>query len=281
MRIVLVLALVAALGAAGCGKGDDGAAGDDGRLTVVAAFFPLAEAARQVGGDSVEVVDLTPPGVEPHDLEVTSDLIDEILDADVAVVMGRDFQPAVEDAAAGRDGPTIEVLDALDLSGGDPHVWLDPTRYAEMVDVIAEAVHADARAVRAYKDELTALDERFEATLSTCEQRVLVASHESYGYLAARYGLRQESITGLIPEEEPDPSKLDDLARLVEREHVTTVFNEPLLPRRAAETLAAEAHVHVASLDPLESDPGDGYVGAMDENLAVLAAGLGCDPPGA
>ncbi|MBM3687553.1 MAG: zinc ABC transporter substrate-binding protein, partial [Actinobacteria bacterium] len=40
-------------------------------LKVVAAFYPLQFAAEQVGGAAVEVVNLTPPGAEPHDLELT------------------------------------------------------------------------------------------------------------------------------------------------------------------------------------------------------------------
>ena len=275
MRTVLILMAFVTFAAVGCSGDDDVSAGDH-RVRIVASFFPLAEAARKVGDPDVDVIDLTPAGVEPHDLEVTSTMVDAILDADVVIVMGADFQPAVEDAAAERDGVTIEVFDELGLDGDDPHIWLDPDQYAKIVDVIAPALHAEPARVNAFKDELAALDARYEAALATCDGDVLVTSHEAYGHLATRYGLREESITGLIPEEEPDPAKLDDLARLVEREHVTTVFNEPLLPKRAAATLAREAHVEVATLDPLESDPGDGYVEAMDDNLASLVKGLGC-----
>jgi zinc transport system substrate-binding protein len=275
MRTVLILMLVGSLAAAGC-AGGGGAPGRSARTKVVAAFFPLAEAARAVGGDDVEVVDLTPAGVEPHDLELTSKTLDHILDADVVLVLGAGFQPAVEKAAAKRSGPTIEVLDALGVRTRDPHVWLDPSRYSAIVTVVAEALHADRARVEAYEGELEALDARYADRLSGCRSKVLVASHEAYGWLAERYGLREESISGLVPEDEPDPAKLDELARLVAREGVTTIFTEPLLPKRAAETLAREAHVEVASLDPLESDPGISYVEAMDRNLATLTAGLGC-----
>jgi zinc transport system substrate-binding protein len=258
----------------GCPGG--GGASGDGRTSVVAAFFPLADAARAVGGDRVRVTDLTPAGVEPHDLELTSRTIDRILDADVVVVLGGGFQPAVEKAASKRKGVTIVVRDELHLTGDDPHVWLDPTVYARIVGVVGEALHADPARVRGIEDELGQLDERYRTTLSSCRSDLLVTSHAAYGYLAARYGLRQESISGLVPEEEPDPSRLDDLLHLVEREGVTTVFTEPLLPRRAADTVRREAHVAVSTLDPLESNPGTHYVAAMDANLATLAKGLGC-----
>ena len=271
MRIVLVPILALLVALTGCSGDDDGAT-DDGRTDVVAAFFPLAEAARRSGAD-VDVVDLTPPGVEPHEIELSSEQVDQVLDADVVIVLGGDFQPAVEEVAAGRDGRTIDLFETLDLDSGDPHVWLDPTIMARIAEAIADELGGDATE---FVRELEALDATFTTELSSCERDVLVASHEAYGYLADRYGLRMETINGLVPEEEPDPAKLDELADLVEREGVTTIFNEPLLPRRAAETLARETGAEVAVLDPLESDPGVGYVEAMEANLAALTKGLGC-----
>lgn len=273
MRTVLISALLASLAAAGCAGGSD--ASSDGRTEVVAAFFPLAEAARQVAGEhlDVDVVDLTPPGVEPHDLELTTEQVDQLLDADVVLVLGGGFQPAVEDVAGDRDGVTIDVFDALDLETADPHVWLDPTTMTAIAELVADALDGDASDFVA---ELESLDAELRAALSSCELDVLVTSHAAYGHLVGRYGLREESITGLVPESEPDPAKLDDLARLVEAEGVTTIFTEPLLPTRAADTLARETGAAVVVLDPLESDPGVSYVSAMRANLGALTKGLRC-----
>lgn len=272
MRIVLVPALLLSLAAAGCAGGSD--ASGDGRTEVVAAFFPLAEAARLVGGPDVDVTDLTPPGVEPHELELSTDQVDRILDADLVVVLGGGFQPAVEDVADDRDGPTVDVFDALELDTDDPHVWLDPTTMARIAEVVADALDGDAGDFVA---ELGDLDDRYERGLATCASDVVVSAHAAFGHLLDRYGLREESVSGLVPETEPDPARLDELARLVEREGVTTVFTEPLLPARVADTLARETGAEIATLDPLESDPGTTYVEAMDANLAQLAAALRCE----
>jgi len=260
---------------AGCGN----EAPADHRTKVVAAFFPLADAARRLGGSTVDVVDLTPPGTEPHDLELTPRRLDRIEDADVVLLLGGGFQPSLESAAKRSRGTTVTVLDALGLDGHDPHAWLDPTIYARIVEIVGRALHAPSGRIAAYRAELALLDRRFDAALHTCRSRVLVASHDAYGYLAARYRLQQRSLTGRVPEGEPDPGTLADLADLARRERVTTVFTEPLLPRRAASTLAREAHARVATLDPLESDPGTSYVAAMDADRRTLAAGLGCTQP--
>src|SRR5262245_53751099 len=103
------------------------------RASVVASFYPLAWAAQQVGGDRVAVTNLTPAGAEPHDLELTPDQIDDVLDARLVVELGRGFQPAVEDAAEQRDGATVELLPP---GTKDPHVWLDPVRMATIVRTV-------------------------------------------------------------------------------------------------------------------------------------------------
>jgi zinc transport system substrate-binding protein len=269
MRIVLVPALLlVSFAAAGC-AGGSGASGD-GRTEVVAAFFPLAEAARLSGAD-VDVTDLTPPGAEPHELELTTDQVDRILDADVVIVLGGGFQPAVADVASDRDGPTVDVLDELGLDTDDPHVWLDPMTMARIAEVVAGALGGDATDFVA---QLQRLDDRYERVLATCESDVVGSAHDAFGHLVDRYGLRQESVSGLVPETEPDPARLDELARLVEREGVTTVFTEPLLPKRVADTLARETGADIATLDPLETDPGTTYIEAMDANLDRLTKGL-------
>src|SRR5213594_3665752 len=109
-RVALVVAGLTLLSATACGRG--AAKASSGRVEVIASFYPLAEAATRVGGDRADVRNLTPPGVEPHDLELNTSEVAAIQDAALVLVMGRGFQPAVEKAAAGRPG-TVEVLTRL------------------------------------------------------------------------------------------------------------------------------------------------------------------------
>ena len=121
----LILLALSASAVAACGASPNS---ESGKTQVVAAFYPLAEVVRWVGGDLVSVTDLTPPGSEPHDLELTSNQVDAIRDADLAVVTGGEFQPSVEDAARQRSGPTLIAIKSGGIKGNDPHVWLDPRR---------------------------------------------------------------------------------------------------------------------------------------------------------
>jgi zinc transport system substrate-binding protein len=295
----LAIALAVALLLSGCGS-DSSSAGEG--ESVVASFYPLAEAASKVGGDLVSVQNLTPPGVEPHDLELAPDDIEAIATADVIVYLGGGFQPAVEDALAEAEhAVTVDALNAVATNAApasgaeegltvDPHVWLDPARYEEIVRsvsaALAKAEPADettyAANAQAYIAQVAALDDEFRAGLSDCERTTIVTSHEAFGYLADAYGLTQVGIVGLSPEAEPDPRRLAELRDLVEREGVTTIFAEELVSPKVAETLASEAGVQVAVLNPIESlteaqeKAGEDYLSLMRENLETLRKALDC-----
>ena len=298
--VLAVGVLAVALFVPACGgEGDDGSPGS---IAVVASAYPLVEAGERVGGDLVSVRNLTPPGVEPHDLELAPDDLESVVTADLVLYVGGGFQPAVEEATAGTEGRAVDVLSGITRlpvpgSGGepaelgaDPHAWLDPMRYATIVEETAAALgeedpsNADTYRsnAQAFVAELDALDAEFREGLASCSTRTIVVSHAAFGYLADAYGLRQESISGVAPESEPDPARLAELKDLVEREGITTVFTEELVPPEVAETLAREAGVGTAVLDPLEGltqaqlDAGEDYGSIMRRNLEILRGALGC-----
>ena len=297
-RVVAALVVMVTLGACGGGGGDDEAA--DGRPQVVAAFYPLFEAAQRVGGDRVQVRNLTPAGSEPHDLELNSRQVDRIEDADVLVFLGRGFQPALEKAADRAKGAKVDVLGAVDsllpAPVGDadleidPHVWLDPKLMRAMVARVATALsEADPsnagtyeENAAAYSRELDDLDASFRQGLAQCDRRVMVTSHDAFGYLARAYDLTQDAIAGLEPESEPSPQRLAELAAKVRADGTKTIFYETLVSPKVAQTLAREAGVGTAVLDPLEGlseedvKAGKTYVSVMRENLAAVRQALGC-----
>jgi zinc transport system substrate-binding protein len=277
-------------------------ASDDATLSVVASFYPLAEAASRVGGDLVSVQNLTPPGVEPHDLELAPDDVEAIETADVVVYLGGGFQPAVEDAIAQADDVfSVDALNAVRTNAPppeeaeeglavDPHVWLDPVRFEQIVDSIASSLGEADRPntstyqanAEAYGAELDELDQEFRTGLSSCERSTIVTSHEAFGYLADAYGLTEVAISGLSPEAEPNANRFAELRDLVEQQGVTTIFAEELVSPEVAETLADEAGVSVEVLSPIESltpeqaKAGEDYASLMRENLDKLRRALGC-----
>jgi zinc transport system substrate-binding protein len=295
--LILILSSTLAACASACARNQTSSGG---RPVVVTSFYPLEFAARQVGGARFDVLDLTPPGVEPHDLELSPDQVDELLSADVVLYLGEGFQPAVEDAVRSRGGDqvTVDLLRAFGstLRPGaegepvDPHVWLDPVLMERIVSQTRAALSRAepsrraefARNAARLQTRLSALDRAYRAGLTGCQRDVIVTSHAAFGYLGSRYGLRQEPISGISPEAEPDPKRLAEIEDLVRRDHITTIFTEELVSPRVAETIARETGVRTEVLSPLESltpaeqQAGDDYLSVMRANLAKLRAALGC-----
>jgi zinc transport system substrate-binding protein len=279
----------------------DSTTSTDGRLQVVAAFYPLALAAEQVGGEHVDVTSLTKPGAEPHDLELTPRQVVDMTRA-ALVIYESGFQPAIDQAVASqaRDaGFDVSPAARLTLSapadpGGtgdlavDPHFWLDPIRYADVVKAIGvELARKDPSHAAGYTanadamvQRLTSLDSAFRAGLAHCADTEIVTGHAAFGYLAERYGLTQVAITGISPDQEPTAAAMSDIVQLIKEHHVTTVYAETLVSPALAETVAREAGAQVAVLDPIEGitsqSAGQDYFAVMRSNLATLETGQQC-----
>jgi zinc transport system substrate-binding protein len=257
------------------------------KVDVVAGFYPLAFLAQRVGGDAVAVRDLTPPGVEPHEVELTVRQVVAIHDSDLLLYL-RGLSPAVDEASG--EAPTrLDLASSVRVARRDGvrdlHVWLDPDRMRAMALAVRDRLigldpaHADDYRVRAQVlvGELSALDGDFTRGLRGCARREVVTSHAAFGYLAARYGLDQVGITGLVPDAEPAPGRMAHVVRLARARGVTTIFFESVVSPKVARVVATSVGATTAVLDPIETRPaGSDYLGGMRRNLAALRAGLGC-----
>lgn len=311
-RITVLFACIV-LGSAlsACGDGSDAAPSSKG-FTVAAAFYPIEEIVRNVGGDHVEVIDLTPPGGAPHDLEVTPKRAEALERASVVFYIGKGFQPAVEKALTGLPERVVKVdllgaadllpvtpaladtngeVDGEELAGGqDPHVWVDPHNMVTLTAVVAEKLaeadpaHRDdyAQGSEGYRAKLTALDEKFTATLSSCASRTIVTSHRAFEYLARRYRLKQIPIAGISPDAEPDPRSLQAVAEAARADGVRVIFFEERVSPKLSETVAAEIGATTDTLDPVETitadelERGTTYLSVQEANLASLGRALRC-----
>jgi zinc transport system substrate-binding protein len=263
----------------------EGSSGGDGRKPlVIAGAYPFAWLAEQVGGDAVDVVSLAKPGVEPHDVELTPRQVADVRKAAVVVYL-KGFQPAVDDAVEGLPQAVDLGTVVKQVKGEgdelDPHVWLDPVLMASMAEevdkALRERVQGFAGDLLTAQTALTKLDADLKASLTGCSRKDIVTSHEAFGYLAKRYGLVQQGISGLDPQTEPSPARLADVVRFARQHHVTTIFFETLVSPRVAKTVASEVRAKTAVLDPVEGVEGsDDYLTVMRRNAAALHDALGC-----
>ncbi|MEU9730396.1 zinc ABC transporter substrate-binding protein [Streptomyces sp. NPDC048002] len=310
---------VAAVTALGLGTlaacSDSSAAGNTEKFDVVASFYPMAFLAEQIGGDHVNVTSLTEPGQEPHDLEISAKQTAQLQEADAALYL-KGLQPSVDEAISQSevgtkiDAATLTGLeDHGDVEHGhghegeeehaeeeghsdeesalDPHVWLDPVKYAEIAEGVGAAFEkADPDHAADYKKNTAALvgklndlDTRFEDGLKNTDSKVFFTNHSAFGYLAERYGLTQEAISGVDPESEPSAARMKELQTEAKADGVTTVFYETLVSDKTAKTLADDAGLKTDVLDPLEGitdqSRGDDYFEVMEANLKALQTALG------
>jgi zinc transport system substrate-binding protein len=265
--------------------------------TAVASFYPLAYAARRILGPGWEVIDLTPPGTEAHDVELTLEARTAIEDADMVIYYGDlGFQPQVEAAVEDAGGVVVaangpKAGDARE----DPHLWLWPQLYLTRVVTAvyrgiddSQGTDSDGyyRRYRQLVRDLQGLESRYQRTLvgprsraSSCRHDVLIVPHEAFGYLVIPYHFRQFGLAGPVPEGEPTAARLAEAEQLIESGQAGAVFYEPAdeQSRRVAESLAADAAVPTLPLSTLESQPPAGdYISVMEENLDSLREGLGC-----
>ncbi|ATW48439.1 metal ABC transporter substrate-binding protein [Streptomyces peucetius] len=309
------------LAVSACSTSDAAGEDGDGKLKVAASFYPMQYLAEQIGGDNVSVTPLTKPGVEPHDLELKPRQTAELNDAGLILYL-KGVQPAVDKAIDQTsvkykvDAATLTKLEHFDTAGGhdsgheeagheeagheeaghedheaeagaDPHIWLDPVKYAEVAKGVgARMEKADPDHAADYKKntdalvaELTALHTDFEKGLRNSATKTFITTHSAFGYLAERYGLEQEGIAGVDPESEPSPARIKELQTIAKEDKVTTVFFETLASDKTAKTLAEDTGLKTDVLDPLEGitdrSKGDDYIEVMRSNLAALQKALG------
>ncbi|MCL6667354.1 metal ABC transporter substrate-binding protein [Streptomyces panaciradicis] len=305
---------VAAVTALGLGSltacsGDSAAATGTGKFDVVASFYPMAFLAERIGGTHVHVTSLTQPGQEPHDLEISARQTAQLQDSD-AVLYLKNLQPSVDDAVAQSEVKTkidAASLTSLEkhgnevgghaashdgsendeLSGLDPHIWLDPVRYAQVAEGVGKAFQkADPKHAADYRKntaalvkKLDALNTAFKDGLAHTQSKVFITTHAAFGYLAERYGLTEEAINGLDPESEPSAARVKQLETMAKADGVTTVFYETLVSDKTAKTIASDAGLKTDVLDPIEGitskSRGTDYFSVQEANLKALQSALG------
>ncbi|HSR41688.1 MAG TPA: metal ABC transporter substrate-binding protein [Longimicrobiales bacterium] len=295
-RCLACLVLLAAPVTTACGpRGGGERAPEEGPPRVVASIFPVADLARKVGGEAVDVEILLPPRASPATFEVTPREIRTVSGARLYLAVGGGLDAWATALVEGSSDLRVVVLtDGMELIGeghgegtGNPHVWLDPVRVRDellprLFDALVAVVPDSARAMgvrsTALADTLTALDREIGAALGGTPTRAFVATHPAWSYFADRYGLREVGTLHRHPGQEPSARYLAELVDEARAAGIRAVFSEPQLAGTAARALAAELGVPVVALDPL-GGPGvegrDGYPELLRWNTRQFARGLG------
>jgi zinc transport system substrate-binding protein len=263
-------------------------------MLVAAGIAPMANFAREVGGDLVEVELMVAPGASPHIYQPQPDQMKMLSKASVLVLNGVKLEFWADKVVEAADNPklivvkTAEGLPIIESAhdqvhpGGNPHVWLDPTNAMRQVKAIRDAfAKADPAHARTYETnaerfiaELTELDADIRAQVKTFRSRSFISFHPAWVYFARRYGLREAAVIEKNPGREPSPSEIREVVDAARRIRARAIFAEPQFNPKAAEVIADETGAKVLLLDPLGKPPDYDYIKTMRANLAQMAEAL-------
>ncbi|KZY35014.1 manganese transporter [Roseovarius sp. HI0049] len=281
------------------------------RISVVATTGMIADAARQVGGDLVEVKGLMGPGVDPHAYRQTRTDIVALTRADLVLWHGLYLEAQMEElllklagrgnvVAVGEAVPEDELIGHEDYENKfDPHVWMVPDLWGHVVRAVEAALsetapeHAEAFAANAeaHLAAIGRLGEYARKTLATVPEpaRVLLTAHDAFGYFGRSYGYEVIGIQGISTESEAGLDRIKTLVDMLVSRQIGAVFVESSVSdrnmRALVEGAAAQGH-EVKIGGELFSDamgrPGSyegTYVGMIDHNVSTIAGALGGDVP--
>lgn len=274
----------------------------DNKISVTTSFYPLYFLASQIGGDLINVENLTPVGIEPHDYELTAQDMVKIKKSKLLFLNGGGLEVWSEDIknSIKIGGPTIIVLgdDLISQKIGetseaknDPHIWLSPILVIKMAEKITNnLIEIDMKNKDYYnsnlnilKTKLINLDANYKKSLSQCKKKDVVTSHNAFGYLTQAYNLNQIPIAGLSPEEEPSSQQLAQVAKFARENEIKYIFFESLLSPKLSQTIAREIGAETLVLNPIEGlteqeiNQGKNYLTEMEVNLENLKIALECN----
>lgn len=290
---------------------------DDGKLKVYATIFPLYDLTQKIAGDKINLELVVPFGTEPHHYDPEAVFVARLSTADVFIYNGAGMELWVERVLQSINNTklmivrSIDGLTLLEHEGHDhhdeeeedlhdededhheedPHVWLDPLYAKEQMRNIKDAlVEADpsfenkeyyeAQFVY-WATKLDELHEEITLALEGITRPSFIVSHAAFGYFAHRYNLNQVSIEGIVPDTEPDMSRLIEVIEFANERGIKIIFYEVGSSDKLARTVAEGIEGgSIGVLDPMgtvtiqDYRNGRDYFYIMRENIEALLAAL-------
>lgn len=278
-------------------------------VKVLATTGMIADAARAVGGDRVQVDCLMGPGADPHLYVPSPKDLARVEGADLVLYNGLHLEGKMVDLFEERAGKTWTVAVAAGLPDlrqaeegfegtHDPHVWFDVRLWMKVVERVRDALadidpaHADQYRANAdvYLRELDSLDREVREKLAKVpsERRVLVTAHDAFGYFGRAYGFQVRGLQGVSTAADTSARDVQDLADLIGDRKIRAVFTETSVPPKGVRAVIEVVHskykgfqVRLAD-DQLYSDalgppgtPGETYVGMVRHNVNAIVRALG------
>jgi len=261
------------------------------QLKVLASFYPLYEFTKIIGGERIDVSVIVPSGIEPHDWEPTIQDLQKMQNADIIVINGINLEPWITKlVSVNPDILIVDTSNGISLLEkdkhmfnnkiqNDPHIWLDPVLAKKQIQNIVDGlIRIDPQNTdyyqenaNAYNSKLILLDNKIRNELSICVKKDFLAFHDAFSYFANEYGLNQNTVIGVNPNEEPTAVTLQQIVQKAQNLDLHIIFTEEAVNPRISEVIADEIGAKVLTLSPIEIyEKNSDYIKRMEQNLSNL-----------
>jgi zinc/manganese transport system substrate-binding protein len=268
------------------------------RLKVLATFSILADFARNVGGDRIEVATLVGPNGDAHVYSPAPADAKKVADAKVVIANGLGFEGWMNRLVRASGGKAALVIAARGIAplkaehgedSADPHAWQSVANakiYAVNIrDALAAADPAGREAFAAnaadYLAALDALDREVRAAVATvpAARRQVVSTHDAFGYFEQAYGIDFVAPLGVSTDAEPSARDVAGIIRQIRAQRVPALFLENVVDPRLVQMIAKETGARIGGKlysDALTDATGEAptYIALMQHNVRQIVAAL-------
>ena len=272
------------------------------KIIVGTTTFALYDVTKHISGNTVQVVNILPFGVDPHSFEPTPQLMVSVEKSALILYSGAGLEPWIQnfnfkDKAINlskyvhlRKLKHEEEAEHHSHNAIDPHYWLDFDNMKKISMVITDrlikllpenkTIYIQNR--DKYIKMLEKLNVAYQTQLSECKNDTVVVSHNALGYIADKYGFHVESLTGLSPEAQSSAQDVNRIFRDIKQHGIDTIFFENFVNDKLIKSIAHDAGISFDLFEPLgnitadEAKSGETYEDIMFKNLKKLAKALQC-----
>ncbi len=275
---------------------------------VAVSTFALYDITQHIAGDSVEIVNLLPFGVDAHSFEPTPKLMAALEKSSLVIYSGAGLEPWTKGfhfhSKVINMSKNVKLRELksneYDLHGHhdeqcahnsiDPHYWLDLKNMKIATELITEELIRISPLQEAlykknrdkYIKMLIDLDQDYQDSLYSCRHDTIITNHNAFSYLAARYSFHVEALSGLSPDTQPSAKEIKRIMQHIKEENVSVIFFESFVSDRVMKSIARDLGVRVDVLQPLGNITADEahkhltYEYIMRDNLVKLHKALEC-----
>jgi len=262
------------------------------KIKVIATIFPLADIAKQVGGERVNVITILPIGASPHTFEPTPKQVKDIFNARLFLEIGAGLEFWADKIIKSERLPHLKTVvaskgihllkgDEDEHESGNPHIWLDPVLVKGITEKIEKALiiidpegaNYYRKMAADYRQELDRLDAEIKKTVVGFRVREYVAFHPAWTYFGLRYSIKEAGVIEETPGREPTPKQVKIIVDNIRKSGIRAVFAEPQFSPRAVEAIAENTGAKVLFLDPIgnpDIPDRSTYLNLMRYNLKVM-----------